>query len=56
MLHFFVHEATKRFTTSLFYDDVLYSLKAAEKCYFIEEIDGYNIVKYIVARVDKGEK
>jgi zinc finger SWIM domain-containing protein 3 len=53
---FFVHEAAKRFTTSLFYDDVLSSLKAAEKCYLIEEIDAYNIVEYIVARVDKGEK
>jgi hypothetical protein len=35
---------------------VLSSLKAAEKCYLIEEIDAYNIVEYIVARVDKGEK
>jgi zinc finger SWIM domain-containing protein 3 len=52
----FVHEASKRFTTSILYDDVLYSLKAAEKCYLIEEMDSYDIIEYKVARVDKGEK
>jgi zinc finger SWIM domain-containing protein 3 len=55
---FFVHEALKRFTTSVFYDDVLYmySLKAAEKCYLIEELDSYETVVHEVRRVDKGEK
>jgi zinc finger SWIM domain-containing protein 3 len=53
---FFVHETVKRFTTSVFYDDVLYSLKAAEKCYLIEELDSYDTVVYEVGRVDKGEK
>jgi zinc finger SWIM domain-containing protein 3 len=53
---FFVHEAAKRFTTSVFYDDVLYSLKAAEKCYLIEELDSYETVVHEVGRVDKGEK
>jgi zinc finger SWIM domain-containing protein 3 len=52
---FFVHEAAKRFTTSV-YDDVLYSLKAAEKCYLIEELDSYDTVVYEVGMVDKGEK
>jgi hypothetical protein len=51
-----VHEAAKRFTTSVFYDDVLYSLKVAEKCYLIEELDSYDTVVYEVGRVDKGEK
>jgi zinc finger SWIM domain-containing protein 3 len=53
---FFVHEAAKRFTTSVFYDDVLYSLKAAKKCYLIEELDSYETVVHEVGRVDKGEK
>jgi hypothetical protein len=53
---FFVHETVKRFTTSVFYDDVLYSLKAAKKCYLIEELDSYDTVVYEVGRVDKGEK
>jgi zinc finger SWIM domain-containing protein 3 len=53
---FFVHEAAKRFTTSVFYDDVLYNLKAAEKCYLIEELDSYDTIVYEVGRVDKGEK
>jgi zinc finger SWIM domain-containing protein 3 len=53
---FFVHEATKRFATSVVYDDVLYSLKAAEKCYLIEKLDSYDTVVHEVGRVDKGEK
>jgi zinc finger SWIM domain-containing protein 3 len=53
---FFVHEAAKRFTTSVFCDDVLYSLNAAEKCYLIEELDSYDTIVHEVGRVDKGEK
>jgi hypothetical protein len=56
MLNFFVQEAAKRFTTSVSCDDVLYSLKAVEKCYLIEEMNSYDIVEYKVARVDKGER
>jgi zinc finger SWIM domain-containing protein 3 len=52
---FFVHEAAKMFT-SVFYDDVLYSLKAAEKCYLIEELDSYETIVHEVGRVDRGEK
>jgi hypothetical protein len=51
-----VQEAAKRFTTSVSCDDVLYSLKAVEKCYLIEEMNSYDIVEYKVARVDKGER
>jgi hypothetical protein len=35
---------------------VLYSLKAAEKCYLIEELDSYETVLHEVGRVHKGEK
>jgi hypothetical protein len=51
-----VNDAAWRFTPGVFHADVHYSLKAAEKCYFIEEMDGYNIVVYKIGRVDKGDK
>jgi hypothetical protein len=35
---------------------VLYSLKAAEKCYLIEELDSYDTFVHEVGGVDKGEK
>ncbi|KAL6630579.1 hypothetical protein ACP70R_028652 [Stipagrostis hirtigluma subsp. patula] len=51
-----VNEAAERFTPSVYYADVQYSLKTVSKCFLIEEMDGYNIVEYKVGRVDKGEK
>lgn len=51
-----VNEAAQRFTPSVYYADVQYSLKAASKCFLIEEMDGYNTVQYKVGRVDKGDK
>jgi zinc finger SWIM domain-containing protein 3 len=41
-----VNDAAGRFTPGVFHADVHYSLKEAEKCYFIEEMDSYNIVVY----------
>jgi zinc finger SWIM domain-containing protein 3 len=35
---------------------VQYSIKAAEKCYWIEAEDAYHTIRYVVRRVDKGEK
>ncbi|XP_066375220.1 protein FAR1-RELATED SEQUENCE 5-like [Miscanthus floridulus] len=49
-------EAANLFTPSVYFADVQYSVKAADKCYWIETVDGYDIVEYIVGRVDKGDK
>jgi zinc finger SWIM domain-containing protein 3 len=35
---------------------VQYNIKAAEKCYWIETEDAYHTIRYVVGRVDKGEK
>jgi zinc finger SWIM domain-containing protein 3 len=35
---------------------VQYSIKAAEKRYWIETEDAYHTIRYVVGRVDKGEK
>jgi zinc finger SWIM domain-containing protein 3 len=51
-----VNDVAGRFTQSVFHIDVHYYLKPAEKCYLIEEMDGYNIIEYKVGRVDKGDK
>ena len=49
-------EAAKSFTPSVF-ATVQFSIKAAKKCFAIEiEDDGYERIKYIVGREDKGDR
>ena len=48
-------EATKSFTPRVF-ATVQFSIKAAKKCFAREILDGYDTIKYIVGREDKGDR
>lgn len=47
-------EAAKMFTPSIF-AKVQHSIKAASKCFMREEEDGYDRIRYVVGRTDKGD-
>jgi zinc finger SWIM domain-containing protein 3 len=48
-------EAAKSFTPGIF-AKVQFSIKAANKCFMIEDQDSYDLHTYIVGRVDKGDR
>ena len=48
-------EATKLFTPRVF-AKVQFNIKAANKCFLIAILDGYDTIKYIIGKEDKGDR